>query len=594
MFNTDSLNNIIRIFVLTFIGFVPAVGLKAQLTYKVLFLGNSYTYVNNLPQMVHDVALSAGDTLIFDTHSPGGYQLVNHLQDPVSQNKIAAGGWDFTVLQGQSQEPVMQMNQFYSAANGLYALIKQHNPCAVVLPYMTWGRKNGDAANCAQFPVMCTYQSMDSVLRQRYLSLTSALNGEVSPVSAVWKYVRQNHPAIELYQPDESHPSLEGTYAAACCFYAAIFKKNPALITYNAGLNAADAATIRNAAKTIVYDSLAQWDFRSLPVSDFRYEAGAGSNQINFAAINYGIKQSYLWDFDDGNFASIAAPSHVWSADGSYNVSLATSVCDYTGLHSSYTDTVIQFCSHTPTIYITNPWLCAYDTLWTQPASGIQWLNNGFPVAQNQPFLANYAQYPSTTFSVLATQNGCTELSQPFYAVPPWPGYYFDAIGDPCMGDTVAFAVLHASGSLAGTEHIYWFKNDTLLSWMTNEDTLFITGEGKYECKVVNPASDCPVDTTEVTVTYDCGTLGTGIAYQGNEWIIYPNPASVFVFLKFRNPPLNEQVQIYNADGRAVKIVPVTKSPLYINLTELPQGIYLIKLKSSSPAVKKLIKINDR
>jgi hypothetical protein len=72
-------------------------------------------------------------------------------------------------------------------------------------------------------------------------------------------------------------------------------------------------------------------------------------------------------------------------------------------------------------------------------------------------------------------------------------------------------------------------------------------------------------DTTEVTVTYDCGTPGTGIAYQGNEWIIYPNPASLFVFLKFRNPPLNEQVQIYNADGRAVKIVPVTCYRVSVN-----------------------------
>src|SRR6476620_4290289 len=98
-------------------------------------------------------------------------------------------------------------------------MIKQYNPCAVPLTYMTWGRKNGDPSTCPNFPNMCTYQKMDSVLKMRYLTLTSFINGEVSPVSVVWKYLRQNNPGIELYQTDESHPSPAGTYAAACCFY---------------------------------------------------------------------------------------------------------------------------------------------------------------------------------------------------------------------------------------------------------------------------------------------------------------------------------------------------------------------------------------
>src|SRR6186713_317667 len=80
--------------------------LKAQVSYRVLFLGNSYTAVNNLPQIIHDVALSAGDTLVFDSYAPGGYQLMDHSIDVTSQNKIMTGGWDYVVIQGQSQEPI--------------------------------------------------------------------------------------------------------------------------------------------------------------------------------------------------------------------------------------------------------------------------------------------------------------------------------------------------------------------------------------------------------------------------------------------------------------------------------------------------------
>ena len=59
-------------FVILFISFIliAQTNLNAQTTRKVLFLGNSYTSVNNLPKMVYDVALSAGDTLIYDSHTP--------------------------------------------------------------------------------------------------------------------------------------------------------------------------------------------------------------------------------------------------------------------------------------------------------------------------------------------------------------------------------------------------------------------------------------------------------------------------------------------------------------------------------------------
>src|SRR5262245_43429790 len=195
---------------------------QAQLRYRVLFLGNSYTATNNLPQLIHDVALSAGDTLVFDSHAPGGYRLMDHVNDVTSQNKIMTGGWDYVVIQGQSQEPILASTDFYNGGQDLYNQVKQYNPCSVIMPFMTWGRKYGDSANCASFPVMCTYEGMDTTLRDHYLNLTATINGEVSPVSVVWNYLRQNYPGIELYQPDESHPSLTGSYAAACCFYAAL------------------------------------------------------------------------------------------------------------------------------------------------------------------------------------------------------------------------------------------------------------------------------------------------------------------------------------------------------------------------------------
>ena len=98
------------------LSFLICTGLGAQnLNKKVLFLGNSYTGVNNLPQMIANVALSVGDSLIFDSNTPGGYTLQGHSTNTTSLSKIAVGDWDFVVLQEQSQLPSFPDGQVQSS-----------------------------------------------------------------------------------------------------------------------------------------------------------------------------------------------------------------------------------------------------------------------------------------------------------------------------------------------------------------------------------------------------------------------------------------------------------------------------------------------
>lgn len=150
---------------------------------------------------------------------------------------------------------------------------------------MTWGRKNGDASNCASWPPVCTYSGMDSLLNLRYRMMADSNNAIVSPVGAVWKYIRQNFPLIDLYQSDESHPSVAGTYAAACSFYTALFRKDPTAITFNSTLSTTDAANIRTAAKLIVYDSLMNWHIGAYdPLANFTYSISNG-NQVSFTRV---------------------------------------------------------------------------------------------------------------------------------------------------------------------------------------------------------------------------------------------------------------------------------------------------------------------
>lgn len=241
---------------------------SAQSLKKALFLGNSYTGVNDLPKLVSDAAASAGDTLIFDSNTPGGYYIAQHLANQASMAKVAASSWDNVILQDQSMAlayPSTFMN-FLPYCVTMDSTIKAQNRCAQTMFYATWGRKPGDQYVCA--PPECdpsrlivrTYFEMDSAIGSHYKVFADTLKASVSPVGTVWRYIRRNYPAIELYQTDDSHPSVAGSYAAACCFYTAIFRRDPSLITFTAGLAGTDAANIRTAVKEVVYNHLTDWN----------------------------------------------------------------------------------------------------------------------------------------------------------------------------------------------------------------------------------------------------------------------------------------------------------------------------------------------
>ncbi len=179
-----------------------------------------------MPQIIADMALTTGDTLIFNMYAPGSYTFDNHGSDTASGNRIKQGGWDYLILQEQSQLPSFP-TYFSNELYGICSLFRSYNPCGRILFYMTWGRKNGDVANCPTWPPVCTYLGMDSLLHQRYTQMAVNNNAGLLPAGAAWRYTRQHHPGIELYNPDGSHPSAEGSYLVASCFYTTIFKKDP-------------------------------------------------------------------------------------------------------------------------------------------------------------------------------------------------------------------------------------------------------------------------------------------------------------------------------------------------------------------------------
>ena len=172
-----------------FLFFTPTILLAQSL--DVLFIGNSYTYANNMPQMVSELALSFGDTLNFESSTPGGATFNTHSTNINTLNKISQKPWDYVVLQAQSQEPSFSPNQvandLFPYAQILIDSIESNSTCTEPIFFMTWGRKYGDQQNCQFYPPICTYLGMQQRLRQSYLDMTFNHNATCSPVGICWK-----------------------------------------------------------------------------------------------------------------------------------------------------------------------------------------------------------------------------------------------------------------------------------------------------------------------------------------------------------------------------------------------------------------------
>ncbi|MEL6970615.1 MAG: T9SS type A sorting domain-containing protein [Bacteroidota bacterium] len=302
--------------------------LSAQ-TKKVLFIGNSYTNNNNLPKLVGDAALSVGDTLIYNRHTPGGARLSDHASNPNALNKINSDDWDHVVLQEQSQMPSFGdwqvANEVYPFAAQLCDSIRANNACTRPIFYMTWGRENGDQSNCAILPWLCTYEGVDSMLNMRYRIMAEDNESLVSPVGEVWHYIRDNYPEIDLYAGDGSHPTIRGSYLAAITFYTIIFQKDPTLISFNSSLDEGMAADIKTAVRLIVYDDLVEWNIGAYdPVADFTVSPAI--NVLTFENTS-SYAEDVSWDFGDGNVSILENPVHEYAAEGNYTVTLVASSC---------------------------------------------------------------------------------------------------------------------------------------------------------------------------------------------------------------------------------------------------------------------------
>ncbi|MFM7911187.1 MAG: PKD domain-containing protein [Bacteroidota bacterium] len=323
--------------ILLFISVISIPNLFAQDTIRVLFLGNSYTSVNNLPQLVQGLSVSSGRTMIMDSNMPGGMTVSGHVNDAASINKISQGNWNYVIIQEQSQIPTIdyyRYNDMYPAIADIKALVEQFSPCAKLITYMTWGRRYGgqqcDPSNTHCSPVFVDFNHMQDSLTSAYTGISNQLQIQCAPVGVVWQHIL-NDTNLVLHSSDNSHPNLDGSYAAALTMFATIWKRPSLGLSYTAGLPPALAQYYQRRTDSVVFGNPQRWNLSiNRPISNFAFtNAGRAVTFQNLSLSLTNRVLNYRWEFGDGQVSTAANPTHTYSAAGSYTVRLITKECRY-------------------------------------------------------------------------------------------------------------------------------------------------------------------------------------------------------------------------------------------------------------------------
>lgn len=304
----------------------------AQTTKKACFLGNSYTYFNDMPGIVESMATADGNTLIKDQNTPGGYTLNGHSTYGTSLGVIASDQWDYVVLQDQSQLPSFPWGQVQTEvlpyAEVLVDSIRSANECAVPLFFNTWGREIGDP----QWDSINTFDKMNQRLYNAYGYMAEKHCGKRSPVGMGFNHIQDDVAPVvthaDLYTGDGSHPTIFGSYLAACMFYEIIFEEDCQGNTFlPTGVTNTEATYLQFVAHHVVNDvDSIEVDFTQ-PTANFTFsQAGMDAMFTNLSECAF----TYSWDFGDGNTSTDENPTHTYGNTGTYDVTLTAEYCGNT------------------------------------------------------------------------------------------------------------------------------------------------------------------------------------------------------------------------------------------------------------------------
>jgi len=213
---------------------------------NVLFIGNSYTYRNDMPLLFEQLANNNGKKVVVHSVTKG-YRKLEYYMD--SSDGITAAldavlsenHFDVCIIQEHSLVPALDFDRFLMGLDCVVSKVKSKADRLVL--YATWGRKSGSKDLTEH---NWTTESMTHILSEAYQKAAKLYGAQVSPVGDNFLYVSQNYPEIDLYNEDLTHPSYPGSCLSALTHYHTLFNEFP-VHTESLSLSDAELSAFKSA-----------------------------------------------------------------------------------------------------------------------------------------------------------------------------------------------------------------------------------------------------------------------------------------------------------------------------------------------------------
>lgn len=203
---------------------------------KILFVGNSLTYYNGgVDRHLEKLAASSLPPVRLQavSRTAPNQTLRGHYYDDRTHQALSQHGWDVVILQGASYEAVApnSREEFVLFAGLMDQEIRKVGAKTVL--FMTWAYRFRKA--------------MTEPLANTYITTGNNLGTLVVPVGLAWMRAASQKYPLSLYS-DSKHPSMQGTYLAACVFFSSLTGKSPVGLSYTAGLDSEEAQVLQRIA----------------------------------------------------------------------------------------------------------------------------------------------------------------------------------------------------------------------------------------------------------------------------------------------------------------------------------------------------------
>ncbi|MCG6908752.1 MAG: hypothetical protein LJE94_01355 [Deltaproteobacteria bacterium] len=170
--------------------------------HRVLFIGNSHTYLHRMPLIAAGLAGICGFDVQVAQATGEGAGLAWHWENRTTRDKLESGGWTHVVLQERSRGPLEDRPSMFRHARLFDREIRRLDARTVF--YMTWAAREKPEDQ--------------SIIAEAYETIALECRACLAPVGRAWEIVKGMHPGMELHHRDGRHAGKAGAYLAACVF----------------------------------------------------------------------------------------------------------------------------------------------------------------------------------------------------------------------------------------------------------------------------------------------------------------------------------------------------------------------------------------